>query len=290
MRAFDEVKTYGRVDRPPRTAEQTATRVLLHDERHPAVQQAARDLATAKYLGLLQTARLFAMVNTVSADALMSTLNQKYHFLFWRPVTAIDPTSVTADGFGPVADGIRRRQPGDRRADRAGGRSCRRPTTPSTRERTERTRQPWRRCSASSSAPTRSISTSTVRPTSLGESARGAALRHRGRTPHRRRERPHVGRPPLPLLHGSGGAARTEGRALRPQSRLQGDRLILGSRGAWLVARPSPSVHLARRELTLLDPPGHAQRRVTPPRTASGCWVSTSPALRSRGGSGAWAS
>src|SRR4029079_11020481 len=24
------------------------------------------------------------------------------HYLFWRPVTAIDPTSVSADGFGPV--------------------------------------------------------------------------------------------------------------------------------------------------------------------------------------------
>ena len=29
-------------------------------------------------------------------------MNAKYHFLFWRPVTAIDPTSVTNDGFGPT--------------------------------------------------------------------------------------------------------------------------------------------------------------------------------------------
>ena len=63
---------------------------------------AARDLATAHSLNLLETARLLAMVNTVSADALMSVLNSKYRFLFWRPVTAIDPTAVTADGFGPV--------------------------------------------------------------------------------------------------------------------------------------------------------------------------------------------
>jgi hypothetical protein len=53
-------------------------------------------------LSLLQTARLLAMVNTVSADALMSVLNSKYRFLFWRPVTAIDPTAVTVDGYGPV--------------------------------------------------------------------------------------------------------------------------------------------------------------------------------------------
>ena len=32
----------------------------------------------------------------------MSVLNAKYKFLFWRPVTAIDPTNVTADGYGPL--------------------------------------------------------------------------------------------------------------------------------------------------------------------------------------------
>jgi hypothetical protein len=46
------------------------------------------------------------MINVVGADALMSTLHAKYHYLFWRPVTAIngslDPTAVTNDGFGPV--------------------------------------------------------------------------------------------------------------------------------------------------------------------------------------------
>jgi VCPO second helical-bundle domain len=36
------------------------------------------------------------MVNLVGADALGSALHAKYHYLFWRPVTAI------ADGFGPV--------------------------------------------------------------------------------------------------------------------------------------------------------------------------------------------
>src|SRR4029453_2192921 len=32
----------------------------------------------------------------------MSVMNSKYRFLFWRPVTAIDPSAVTADAFGPV--------------------------------------------------------------------------------------------------------------------------------------------------------------------------------------------
>ena len=42
------------------------------------------------------------MINLVGADALMSTFNAKYKYLFWRPVTVIDPTAVIADGFGPV--------------------------------------------------------------------------------------------------------------------------------------------------------------------------------------------
>jgi hypothetical protein len=61
-----------------------------------------RDIADARDLGLLDTARLAAMINLVGADALMSTFNAKYHYLFWRPVTAIDPTAVILDGFGPV--------------------------------------------------------------------------------------------------------------------------------------------------------------------------------------------
>jgi hypothetical protein len=64
----------------------------------------ARDVATSQNLGLVDTARLMAMVNTVGADAQISVMYAKYHYLFWRPVTAIDPSSVkpTGDGFGPT--------------------------------------------------------------------------------------------------------------------------------------------------------------------------------------------
>jgi hypothetical protein len=102
VRAFDEVKTWGRATNSPRTDEQTAIARFYTANVIRQFNIAARDLATAHALSLLQTARLLAMVNTASADALMSVLNAKYRFLFWRPVTAIDPTAVTADGYGPV--------------------------------------------------------------------------------------------------------------------------------------------------------------------------------------------
>jgi VCPO second helical-bundle domain len=102
VRQFDEVKAYGGATSSLRTSAQTATARFYTANVVRQFNLAARDLATARALNVLDTARLFAMVNTVSADALMTVLNAKYKFLFWRPVTAIDPTAVTADGFGPV--------------------------------------------------------------------------------------------------------------------------------------------------------------------------------------------
>ena len=102
VRAFDEVKTWGRATNSPRTADQTAIARFYTANVIRQFNLAARDLATARSLNLVDTARLIAMVNTVSADALMSMINSKYRFLFWRPVTAINPSAVTTDGFGPV--------------------------------------------------------------------------------------------------------------------------------------------------------------------------------------------
>jgi hypothetical protein len=102
VRAYDEVKDYGGTTSTLRTADQTALAKFYSANVVRQFNRAARDLATAHALSLFQTARLLAMVNTVSADALSSTLNSKYRLLFWRPVTVIDPSSVSADGFGPV--------------------------------------------------------------------------------------------------------------------------------------------------------------------------------------------
>jgi hypothetical protein len=87
-----------------RTAAETATAMFWTANAIRQDNRLVRDIAAARSLGLLQTARLAAMITTTDADAGISVLNAKYHYLFWRPVTAIDPTSVrsTGDGFGPV--------------------------------------------------------------------------------------------------------------------------------------------------------------------------------------------
>ena len=102
VEAFNEIKAYGAANSSVRSDEQTN---LARFELANVVRQynrVGRDIAAARGLGLLETARLAAMVNLVGADALGSALYAKYHYLFWRPVTAIDPTAVIADGFGPV--------------------------------------------------------------------------------------------------------------------------------------------------------------------------------------------
>jgi hypothetical protein len=109
-RQFNEVKSYGSATSAVRTSDQTATAWFYTANVIRQFNIAARDLATARGLDTRDTARLLAMVNTVSADALMSVLNAKYQFLFWRPVTAIagggvcpsQPSAVTTDGYGPV--------------------------------------------------------------------------------------------------------------------------------------------------------------------------------------------
>jgi hypothetical protein len=104
VEAFDEIKAYGAATGSVRTDEQTTIAKFWSANVIRQFNRAGRDIAAARGLSLLGTARLAAIVNLVGADALGSALYAKYHYLFWRPVTAIDPTAIKpdGDGFGPV--------------------------------------------------------------------------------------------------------------------------------------------------------------------------------------------
>jgi hypothetical protein len=96
--AFNEIKDVGSATSTTRTAEETKIAKFWTANVVLQYNQALRDVATAKALSLRTTARLMAMVNVVAADGGIATLAAKYRYRFWRPVTAIDPTSVKSGG------------------------------------------------------------------------------------------------------------------------------------------------------------------------------------------------
>jgi VCPO second helical-bundle domain len=100
--AFNEVKSLGAANSATRTPDQTAVAIFWTANVVRQYNILARSIATNTSLDVPDTARLLAMVNEVGADAMIAMMDAKYHYLFWRPVSAIDPTSVTTDGFGPV--------------------------------------------------------------------------------------------------------------------------------------------------------------------------------------------
>jgi hypothetical protein len=101
VEAFNQVKAYGAATGSVRSEEETAIARFWSANTIRQYNRVGRDLTRAGS-DLVQTARLLAMVDIVGADAQIAGIHAKYHYLFWRPVTAIDPTAVTTDGFGPV--------------------------------------------------------------------------------------------------------------------------------------------------------------------------------------------
>ena len=89
VRDYNETKRLGFVNSAERTAAQTE--IGLFWTAHGGSQYSAtfRQLALDRHLNTSASARLFAMVFTGYADAFIGCLNAKYHFGFWRPITAI---------------------------------------------------------------------------------------------------------------------------------------------------------------------------------------------------------
>jgi hypothetical protein len=85
---FNEVKDYGAKFSAKRTAEQTeAARFWLIGTE--AYYPFMRQLVTAKQMSVVDTARFMALVTVGLNDALIAVMDAKYHYNFWRPITAI---------------------------------------------------------------------------------------------------------------------------------------------------------------------------------------------------------
>jgi hypothetical protein len=86
---LNEVKAYGALNSTVRSPAQTAVAYFWNANVINQFNQAFRDLVAEHGLDLMQAARAIAMGNLVGADALIGCMESKYHYLFWRPYTAI---------------------------------------------------------------------------------------------------------------------------------------------------------------------------------------------------------
>jgi hypothetical protein len=87
-REYKEVKTTGAVD-SPRTPEQQAVAEFFSANPVPLYNRTFRDIAVAESLSLREEARLFAMISVAAADGLIGCWDDKEHYGYWRPITAI---------------------------------------------------------------------------------------------------------------------------------------------------------------------------------------------------------
>ncbi len=88
-RDYNEVKEIGSSTSTTRTAEQTLAARFWAE---PPVQQARgsfRKFVLDHDLDVVRAARFMGMISVVYADALIACFDAKYHYTFWRPITAI---------------------------------------------------------------------------------------------------------------------------------------------------------------------------------------------------------
>lgn len=100
-RDVNEIRELGARNSTKRTAEQTniGRFWFLTGARsyNPVVQQ----MAAAKNLDLVDNARLFALVAMAGMDAYVAVFDAKYHYNFWRPITAIRNADQTGNKSTP---------------------------------------------------------------------------------------------------------------------------------------------------------------------------------------------
>jgi PAP2 superfamily len=107
---YNQVKTLGAANSTVRTPKQTEIGLFWTDHTTTQYARMLRTKAAETNLSLVETARLFAMAYAAEADALIGCFNAKYHFSFWRPVTAIrngnidgNPETVADRNWSPLA-------------------------------------------------------------------------------------------------------------------------------------------------------------------------------------------
>lgn len=109
-RDFKEVREVGAADSTVRPERLTQAARFYNAVLAAAVwNSAARQIAAAQGTSLTFNARAFALLNMAISDGLVSSMETKYHYHFWRPETAIrdaaidgNPRTEPDDSFVPL--------------------------------------------------------------------------------------------------------------------------------------------------------------------------------------------
>jgi hypothetical protein len=89
-RDYNEVKAVGDVDSSVRPQDKT-DRALFYGVNHPVqvFGESARQASTVQGKTLSENAQIFALLHMAMADGLISSMESKFYYEYWRPVTAI---------------------------------------------------------------------------------------------------------------------------------------------------------------------------------------------------------
>jgi hypothetical protein len=88
-RDYNEVKALGAFANSTRTPEQTDIAYFYSENIISQWNRALRAIAVKRVHKIGDSARLFALANMATADALITSWDSKRHYNFWRPLTAI---------------------------------------------------------------------------------------------------------------------------------------------------------------------------------------------------------
>lgn len=88
-RDYDEVKALGSLNSTVRTAAQTDQAQFWAGNFGAMMNKVVRDLSAQHVDNMADSSRLFALTSFAMADAIINVWNDKAHYVFWRPITAI---------------------------------------------------------------------------------------------------------------------------------------------------------------------------------------------------------
>jgi hypothetical protein len=86
---YNEIKDLGGKASTKRSARQTEDARFWLVTGPPAYHPIARQLVVSKKMDVMDSARFMALVAMAEADAYIAVMDGKYHYDFWRPITAI---------------------------------------------------------------------------------------------------------------------------------------------------------------------------------------------------------